>query len=88
MAKDKKDAPDAPQADVAGAVVQEKAADAVPQAEKADSAPQQDATVLVTFDRWFRTLGRPEHHKRGMRAFASTDGKRTVAAWNQLFKNY
>ena len=44
--------------------------------------------VTLTFDRWFNTLKRPQHHKAGMRAFADTKGKRTKEAWDRLFQGY
>ena len=44
--------------------------------------------VLLTFDRWFALQGRPAHHKLGMRAFASTKGKKTREAWDSIFENY
>lgn len=44
--------------------------------------------VSVTFDRWFSQSGRPAHHKGGLQAFANTSGKRTVATWDAIFKNY
>ena len=59
------------------AVVVRKAAHTVPKSEP-----------VMTFQRWFATLGKPAHHKAGMMAFTSTSGKRTPAAWNAAFKNY
>jgi len=44
--------------------------------------------VWLTFDRWFSTTGRPPHHKGGLKAFAITSGKKTVAAWNAIFATY
>lgn len=46
---------------------------------------------MVSFDRWFATTGRPVHHKLGMKVHiskAQIQGKRTVSAWNELFKKY
>lgn len=43
---------------------------------------------LVTFDRWFVTFGKPDRWKAGMRAFADTTGKKTVAQWNAIFAGY
>lgn len=42
----------------------------------------------MTFDVWFSSLGRPLHHKAGMRAFAPTEGRRTKSGWEALFKSY
>lgn len=44
--------------------------------------------VTMTFDRWFNTLKRPQHHKAGMKAFADTKGKRTKETWDRLFQGY
>lgn len=46
---------------------------------------------MMSFDRWFAQTGKPVHHKAGMRAYlkrGALKGKRTVAAWDRLFKNY
>lgn len=43
---------------------------------------------LISFDRWFATTKRPAHHKAGMKAFASTAGRRTLAQWNTIFQAY
>lgn len=62
---------------------------------KADpaSAPKQPATpqTLLSFDRYFATLGKPVHHKAGMKAFLKKgegQGKKTQAYWELIFKNY
>lgn len=52
------------------------------------AAPAVAPPPVVSFDRWFATTGRPQHHKAGMRAYASTNGKKTVAAWNAVFAGY
>ena len=44
--------------------------------------------IFLNFDVWFSSLGKPMHHKAGMKAFAPTAGKRTVDQWKELFKNY
>lgn len=44
--------------------------------------------LLLTFDRWFSSKGFPDHWKGGMKAFKDTTGKRTLAAWDSLFKDY
>lgn len=47
--------------------------------------------VLMTFDRWFATTSRPEHHKAGMLTYLHNNsflGKRTKADWDNLFKTY
>jgi hypothetical protein len=47
-------------------------------------------TVVMNFDRWFATTGKPQHHKAGMLAFIKgrTSGKRTKESWDELFKSY
>ncbi len=48
-----------------------------------------EAPIVMSFDRYFLTLGRPQHHKRGMAAFVkSVKGKKTQQAWELLFKGY
>lgn len=42
----------------------------------------------VSFERWFASTGKPDHWKHGMRAFAPTSGKKTIAAWAAIFKTY
>ena len=44
--------------------------------------------LLVSFDRWFSTTGKPDHWKTGMKAFANTSGKKSLAAWAKLFETY
>lgn len=44
--------------------------------------------VFLNFDVWFNSLGKPAHHKSGMKAFAPTGGKRTESQWKELFKDY
>ena len=51
-------------------------------------APPTPPVPVVSFDRWFATTGRPQHHKAGMQRFAATKGKKTVAAWNAVFARY
>lgn len=46
------------------------------------------AVQRISFDRWFSTTGRPAHHKAGMRAFVKSSGRKTKAAWDQLFAKY
>ena len=48
----------------------------------------QPAPQMITFDRYFISLGRPLHHRAGMEAYANTKGKRTRESWGALFKNY
>lgn len=57
------------------------------------SVPVSSTSVLVepllTFDRFFLSLGRPMHHKKGIAAYVKNiKGKKTVAAWNALLKGY
>lgn len=47
-----------------------------------------DPNLMMTFKRWFALQGKPPHHKKGMQAFTSTKGKRSIAAWNRAFKAY
>jgi len=42
----------------------------------------------MTFDVWFSSLGKPQHHKSGMKAYARTEVRRTKAGWESLFKSY
>jgi hypothetical protein len=51
---------------------------------------QQVPAVLITFDRWFLATGKPAHHKAGMKAFlkGGSQGKKTLAAWNELMSRY
>ena len=43
----------------------------------------------ISFDRFFQTLGKPAHHKKGMIAFVkNVKGKLTLAAWSALFEGY
>lgn len=47
--------------------------------------------VVLTFDRWFASTGKPAHHKAGMRAYINdkqAKGKKTVAEWERLFAGY
>lgn len=44
--------------------------------------------LLLTFDRWFSTTGRPWHHKAGMKAYVNVTGKRPKEFWDQLFAQY
>ena len=46
--------------------------------------------IIMTFDRWFQSTGRPAHHKVGMEAFirGKASGKRSATAWAGLFENY
>ncbi len=43
---------------------------------------------MITFDRYFTSLGRPMHHKPGMEAFCKTKGKKARPAWEALFAKY
>ncbi len=46
---------------------------------------------VFSFDRYFATLGKPIHHKAGMKAFvkkADLRSKKTVQAWNRIFAAY
>lgn len=54
----------------------------------AKKAPPAPVEPLLTFDRWFISLGRPSHHKAGMQAYRPTKGRKTKAAWDRLFKDY
>lgn len=49
---------------------------------------KKEPVKLISFDAWFRTLGRPDHHKAGLKAYAKTKGKKSKEAWDRLFKNY
>ena len=53
----------------------------------ASTAPKSNV-LLLTFDRWFSTTGRPWHHKAGMRAYVNVTGKRPKEFWDQLFAQY
>lgn len=59
---------------------------------KDDSDKLEPAPVVqestMTFDVWFSSLGRPQHHKAGMKAYARTEGRRTKSGWDALFKSY
>ena len=54
------------------------------------AAPKAPIVVVMNFDRWFSSTGKPAHHKSGMKTYRKTaiKGKRTAAAWQELFKNY
>lgn len=56
--------------------------------EKQDAPAAAAPQPIVTFDRWFAMTKRPAHHKAGMKAFASTAGRRTLAQWNTIFQAY
>lgn len=48
-------------------------------------------TPLFTFDRYFASLGKPAHHKAGMRAFLKSKdlkAKKPLDTWKNLFKSY
>lgn len=51
-------------------------------------AIKEELAMLVSFDRWFSTTGKPDHWKAGMHRFALTSGKKSLAAWAKLFENY
>lgn len=51
-------------------------------------APVPAPAPLMTFDRWFATTKRKPHHKAGMYAFANTNGRKTRAQWDAVFKTY
>lgn len=56
--------------------------------EKKEAAPPE---LMLSFDRYFSTLGRPDHHKAGMKAFlkkGQAQGKKAKSYWEQLFKTY
>ena len=53
----------------------------------ASTAPK-PKVLLLTFDRWFATTGRPMHHKAGMKAYVNVTGKRPKEFWDQLFAQY
>lgn len=59
------------------------AEDPVPVKKERPAPPQ-----MITFDRYFVSLGRPMHHKAGMAAFTNTKGKKTIEAWDALFEKY
>jgi len=44
--------------------------------------------VLLTFDRYFASLGLPAHHKAGMATYVKGSSKKSKEAWDLLFKNY
>ena len=48
----------------------------------------EDKNLMMTFDRWFSLQNRLFHHKRGMKAYTNTRGKRSIEEWNRLFKGY
>lgn len=72
--------------------LEEEAAPAPAKAQSPAPAPAPAAPAapepVVSFDRWFASLGRPQHHKAGMKAYASTKGKKTVTAWIAVFAGY
>jgi hypothetical protein len=80
--KDVKKKDDAPE--------QSKPPAAPPKTEKAPekAVEAQAAPLLLSFDRWFSTLDKPDHHKAGMKAYASTSGKKSLEQWAAIFKNY
>ena len=43
---------------------------------------------LVPFSRWFKARGYKPHWRAGMEAFVDTSGKKTMEAWDTIFKNY
>ena len=43
---------------------------------------------MITFDRYFLSLGLPVHHRAGMAAYGNTKGKKTLEAWKSLFASY
>lgn len=45
-------------------------------------------TPMITFERYFMSLGRPMHHKAGLVAYCNTKGKKTREAWKTLFEKY
>lgn len=60
----------------------------VRQDEKQEAPAAAPPQPLISFDRWFATTKRPAHHKAGMKAFASTAGRRTMAQWTTIFQAY
>ena len=58
--------------------------EAVKAKKKERPAPPQ----MITFDRYFLSLGKPGHHRAGMEAYTNTKGKKTREAWEALFKHY
>lgn len=52
------------------------------------STAPKPSMLLLTFDRWFATTGRPSHHKSGMQAYVNVTGKRPKDFWDQLFAQY
>ena len=85
MAKDLKK-PDVPEASVTAAP--QPTVLSVPPVEKPVVQAPTAAALVISFDRWFATTGKPEHWKAGMKAHAQTSGKKTLAAWAQMFENY
>lgn len=45
---------------------------------------------MMTFDRYFISLGKPLHHKHGMAAYIGklSKSKKTREAWDKMFKGY
>ncbi len=43
---------------------------------------------FISFDTWFATTGRPNHHKKGMREFTNCTSRKTLDSWNKIFKDY
>lgn len=50
--------------------------------------PKQDLEPLVSFSRWFRSKRYKPHWAAGMQAYTDTTRRRTMSAWDRLFKNY
>lgn len=44
--------------------------------------------VLVSFERWFASTGKPDHWIHGMRVYCSTSGLKSLEQWNKLFASY
>ncbi len=55
-----------------------------PTAKKVRPVPPQ----MITFDRYFLSLGRPMHHRAGLEAYKNTKGKKTLEAWKKMFADY
>lgn len=59
-----------------------------PKTEKLKEDDLKPVAPLIPFSRWFNARGYKPHWKAGMEAYADTSGKKTVEAWDTIFKNY
>ena len=79
-----KDAPVAKEAASGKATIEVVKKDVVPP----PVVPAEASGPLISFERWFKSRRYKPHWIAGMRAYASTSGRKTSEGWDQLFKNY